>query len=105
MGSWDCYCAICGGPFGGAQVSRKPRTLRFRRRFPQGPGGPERNEHEDQDGDEAEKEENEDDDDESLESYDEEHNYDPDIISESDTEWSEKLHILGFNAEAPGVSK
>lgn len=111
MGSWDCYCAICGGPFGGAQISRKPRTLRFRRRFPQGPGGPERDEHEGQDGGEAEKEDDEededdeDDDNESLDSYDEEHNYDPDIISKSDTEWSDKLHILGYNLEAPGVSK
>jgi hypothetical protein len=104
MGSWDCYCAICGGPFGGAQVSRKPRTPRFRRRFPKLDHA-EGNRDEHQGDHEAEEEETEDDDNESLESFDEEHNYDPEIISESDTEWSNTLHILGFNAEAPGVSK
>jgi len=33
MGSWDLYCAICGGPTSGAEVSRKPRSSRFLRRM------------------------------------------------------------------------
>ncbi|KAK0634029.1 hypothetical protein B0T14DRAFT_508253 [Immersiella caudata] len=32
MGSWDLYCAICGGPTSGAEVSSKPRSARFLRR-------------------------------------------------------------------------
>lgn len=104
MGSWDCYCAICGGPFGSAQVSRKPRTTRFRRRQKRWEKyNPEEEAH-DNDADNEDEDEGEDDNG-SLGSFEEEHSYDPDIVSKEDTQWTNVLHILGVNVNAPGVSK
>lgn len=101
MGSWDCYCAICGGPFGGGQVAEKPRSARFLRR--QRNQDAEHNETEDGEG--ASDEDGDDDVPGSIDSWQEDHSYDPDIISEGDIEWTDTLHILGFNAEASGLSK
>jgi hypothetical protein len=100
MGSWDCYCAICGGTFGRCRVSPKPRTNRFRRRERKARELTERGEN---------GVDNEEDDDtsgsESLDSYDEGRSYDPEIISEADVEWTATLHVLGFNPDAPGAGK
>lgn len=93
MGSWDCYCAICGGPFLGTTVSEEPRTAAFRERRArevenqrQGKGG------------ECEKDDDaEDDVDEfgsSHERHFEDHSYDLDVISEGDVAWTKTLYIL-----------
>jgi hypothetical protein len=100
MGSWDCYCAICGGTFGGGQVAAKPRSAGFLRR--RRAENAEHNETEDEDG------ASEADDDDlpgSVDSWEEDHSYDPDIITEADIEWTNTLHILGFNAAAVGLTK
>lgn len=89
---------------GHAQVSRKPRTARFRRRFPSS-NQAERNEGLGSAKSSADKQSEDDGDAKSLGSYDEEHSYDPEIISESETEWARTLHVLGFNSEAPGIGK
>jgi len=103
MGSWDCYCAICGGTFGGGQVAAQPRTARFLRHH--------RNQDTDHNETEAEEEANEEEEDDadgvpgSVDSWEEDHSYDPEIISEEDIEWTNTLHILGFNADAQGLTK
>lgn len=105
MGSWHCYCAICGGPFGGFDVSRKPRTARFRsalakKTAKRREGGSTEDESV-SGGSEGEQG----DDTESLDSWDEERSYDPEVISAADAGWTETLHVLGFNHEATGTSK
>lgn len=105
MGSWDCYCAICGGPFWGATVSGKPRTAAFLRRrakelenqrLGKKCADDEHNECEGDDGDGDEG---------SHARYDEEHSYDRDVVSEEDLQWAKTLHVLAFNAESEGESK
>lgn len=107
MGSWDCYCAICGGPFGGADVSRKPRTARFRRKMAKTIAKcQERGVPDDEDVSSAsEDEDGEEDDNESLDKWDEDHTYDPEVITEEEATWTRTLHVLGFNPGATGVSK
>ncbi|CAG8971850.1 hypothetical protein HYALB_00001961 [Hymenoscyphus albidus] len=34
-----------------------------------------------------------------------ERGYDPEIVSKEDVDWIEKLHILGFNSQAPGMNE
>lgn len=114
MGSWDCYCAICGGPLGGVEVSRKPRTARFRRKWAKAKKRRERGLSDDEDmGSEGEPDEDAgvsdegepDDDTESLDSFDEDNAYDPEVISEQEVSWVESLYVLGFHPEAKGASK
>ncbi|RFU26663.1 hypothetical protein B7463_g9679, partial [Scytalidium lignicola] len=90
MGSWDCYCAICGGPFCGVQISKRSKRaqIRLQRQREQGHIQV------------AEQEEVSQEDD-----SDSEYGYDPEIISEEDVKWTFFLHVLGFNAAAPGVTK
>lgn len=102
MGSWDCYCAICGGPFVGVDVSRKPRTARFRRRWAR---AKKRQEGDLSDDEDVSSEGEPDDDNESLNSFEEDNEYDPEVVSEQEVGWIESLHVLGFNPEAKGASK
>lgn len=118
MGSWSCYCAICGGPFGASSyISRKPRTARFHQRQLKA-ATKRRERHLEPDADVSSESEPDDDDEqsetgddqsesdeESLDAWDEDRSYDPDIISAAETEWTEKVHILGFNPRASGVEK
>ncbi|ROW17103.1 hypothetical protein VPNG_01391 [Cytospora leucostoma] len=46
-----------------------------------------------------------DDDTESLDRFDEDHSYDPEVISAVDVDWNKTLHVLGSNPEATGTSK
>lgn len=120
MGSWDYFCAICGGPFLPLDVSRKPRTARFIRKWAKKAEKCwERNLRDDasvssssSDGSEQEQDEAtasaaaaDDDNAESLDSVEEDGAYDPDIISEEELRWTETLYVLGFNPEAEGSSK
>ncbi|GME25856.1 F-box domain [Neofusicoccum parvum] len=104
MGSWDCYCAICGSTISGAIISEKPRTARFHKRRAE-----ERREAAaaaaGQDAPVYEESDEDSDDNESLDSYDEEYSYDPAILSDEDIEWTSSLHILGFNPDANNVTK
>ncbi|KAL1615432.1 hypothetical protein SLS56_011822, partial [Neofusicoccum ribis] len=103
MGSWDCYCAICGSTISGATISEKPRTARFHKRRAE-----ERREAAaaaaGQDAPVNEESDEDSDDNESLDSYDEEYSYDPAILSDEDIEWTSSLHILGFNPDANNIT-
>jgi hypothetical protein len=113
MGSWDCYCAVCGGPFGlrNEAIARKPRSARFRAQhqldrsvgardpklFSTGGtmcrgsvgdhGTPQDEDHED------------------TGSCDEDHSYDPEVVSQDQIRWSESLLVIGFNPAATGLTK
>lgn len=105
MGSWDCYCAICGGPFVGAEPSRKPRTARFRRKWAKKTKKHRERELPDDASVSSASEGEQDDDTTSLDAYEEDNSYDPQVISAEDVKWIETLHVLGFNVEAKGTSK
>ncbi|KAJ3531938.1 hypothetical protein NM208_g8655 [Fusarium decemcellulare] len=116
MGGWDCYCAICGGPFHvGDGISRKPRTARFRRRLERRLNGDTEQDTSEDDYDPEEEmptptyDQQQNDDsseyEESLATSEEEHSYDPDILSQDDIEWARTLHVLGFNPAAPSITK
>ncbi|KAF2175171.1 hypothetical protein K469DRAFT_743420 [Zopfia rhizophila CBS 207.26] len=122
MGSYDCYCAICGGPLytvpGIGDKSEK--ALAKRRRLIEKAKRRRAGEEVPKSDDEAEKsdratsdaamadaenetqtqEEDGDEDD-----WMEEHSYDPEVISEDELVWLEDCRCLGFNADAPGISK
>lgn len=111
MGSWDCFCAICGGPLVAPAVSRKPRSARFLDRWAR--KAEQRRErglpddasvHSDTDGSDGEQDDD-DDDAESLGAGEEDGEYDPEIISEEQVGWTETLYVLGLNPEASGTSK
>lgn len=132
MGSWDYYCALCGSTFFSSHIiSRKPRTARFNRRRRRSeerearreakearaqekrhyseacvhyideindpdplPSDSETHEHNDRE-----------DDTDSLDSYDENHSYDPEVIKQEDIAWVTFLQCIGFNPQASGLSK
>lgn len=103
MGSLDCYCAICGGPFCGIKVSEKPRTAAFLKKRAEevenqrlGKEGGREGHHEAED---------EDDKLDSHERHDGAHTYDQDVISVAEVEWAETLHVLACNhdSEEPTV--
>ena len=105
MGSWDCYCAICGGPFCSITISRKPRTARYRKKWAKvAEKREDTNVSDDQDVTSASEAEQEDDK-ESLDASEEDYSYDPEVISEDDVAWTKTLHVLGFNPKANGSSK
>ncbi|KAI3391427.1 hypothetical protein diail_7378 [Diaporthe ilicicola] len=100
MGSWDCYCAICGGPFWGVKVSQKPRTPGFRRRKAKEIENRRQGRETYRKDMISVEEQDEDDESDSHESYDEAQSYDPDVVSEDDAKWTETLHVLAFNSES-----
>ncbi|KAH8812945.1 hypothetical protein F5884DRAFT_786754 [Xylogone sp. PMI_703] len=106
MGSWDCYCAICGGPFYGVEVVTKSKSLRLRRRerqqkqkarLAESKKEASSNDNNTEGGEEEEEEQESE-----VEGED---GYDDKIINEDDAQWTQTLHILGFNKGAPGISK
>lgn len=108
MGSWDCYCAICGGPFSTLSVAQKPRSERFLRRHglgqPQSSSSAEAN-HSAEDENEDTTDETGDDEAageapiEEITSEDEmeDGSYDPDVITSRKTAWLEDLYIFMTN--------
>jgi hypothetical protein len=106
MGSFDCYCALCGGPlshslaigFDSAKaLARRKRRLERAKRRRAGETDLSDSEDETEDSDmEWEGEEEE---------YDVDHCYNPELVSESSTEWVGNCRCLGFNADAPGINK
>jgi hypothetical protein len=129
MGSWDCYCSICGGPLK-AQSVRKQDDDVDKASQHDGADGQDVDEEDDegQEGEDSElprqstgvsedddddgvsdsgsadgDDEEEDDDDEEDDEDDD--GYDPRIVQSKDVEWTGDCRILGFNAEASGVSK
>lgn len=103
MGSLDCFCAICGGPFCGIKVSEKPRTAAFLKKRAKevenqrlGKQGAREGQHGPEDEEDGR---------DSHERHDEEHTYDQDVISVDEAEWAETLHVLACNhdSEEPTV--
>lgn len=105
MGSWDCYCAICGGPFHTVSVAQEPRSERFFRRHglrrPQSSSSAHADQStEDDHGDAADEEsDNEVAGEASLEEITsedgrEDSSFDPDVITPRRTAWLEDIHIL-----------
>ena len=121
MGSWDCYCAICGGPLRGVtdQVSEKPRSAAFRKKWAQemedqrrgkesAPGEDHNTEHDTKHDTEDYTEDDIEDEDDELDSddlYDEEICYDRDVVSVEDVQWIEALHVLGYNSDSVRETK
>ncbi|KAL1632887.1 hypothetical protein SLS58_011280 [Diplodia intermedia] len=104
MGSWDCYCAVCGSALGAAHVSARPRTARFHR-WREAQHRRAQADESETENDDAEKSDDVDDETFSIDSYEEKFSYDPAILSEADLEWMRPVHVLGFNPDAKGVSK
>jgi hypothetical protein len=126
MGSWDCYCAICGGPLGGVQVSGRPRTRGFHRRQALKARRAERIARGESPGSDDEFKDGEDgtadatiqdvgreddgegsDSDESMnfDSEEEDYTLDPEIISENQTVWTDEIRVLGVNSGVEGGKK
>jgi hypothetical protein len=133
MGSWDSYCAICGGPMSTVEVARKPRTARFKRRRAReiakrqaenipddqpvhihDPSATETMEEYEarkvagdvsSDEDAGSEGDEESDSGDSLDSEEERYTYDPEILSERDVDWIQIIRVLGFNHNAPGLHK
>lgn len=96
----DIYCAICGGPFRNVEIFQKAKSARARRKQNRDSGLVEN----------AKENTNtshnyHDDDDRKSNGMEIEFGYDAEIINEEETKWVETLHILGFNKNAPGISK
>ncbi|OJJ02026.1 hypothetical protein ASPVEDRAFT_83549 [Aspergillus versicolor CBS 583.65] len=96
MGSFDCYCAICGGSLTGAGAgSADPRALAQRRRRVErkrqallaGEEPPPDSDSE-ASGDETE---------EDFDALEEEYSYDPELVSEEGLEWLEVVRGLGID--------
>ncbi|KAJ4393170.1 hypothetical protein N0V93_002377 [Gnomoniopsis smithogilvyi] len=107
MGSWDCYCAICGGPFVGVRISQIPRTSHFLVRRAKEELEQQKRKFEGQVfvSNTSEDDEGEDCNSESPNANDEYGTYDCDIVSEADIKWIETLHVIGANDAESGVSK
>ncbi|KAH8810880.1 hypothetical protein F5884DRAFT_897414 [Xylogone sp. PMI_703] len=90
MGSWDCYCAICGGPFCGVRIARKPKHVR---RLSQ------------QQNDQFREKDEGGETDEDADTDENENCYDPGVINGEDIKWTDTLHVLGFNPHVCGTTK
>ncbi|KAF2088931.1 hypothetical protein K490DRAFT_55555 [Saccharata proteae CBS 121410] len=115
MGSWDCYCAICGSALCGVQIATHSRTRRFKRRQARKQQNRDNRERrargevvgvpsdvdssDDEGSGEMEGKQP------TMDPYEEDSSYDPDIVGVEDVEWTNRCWILGFNAEAKGVEK
>jgi hypothetical protein len=124
MGSYDCYCAVCGGPlyhsvqFGSKSakaLARRKRRLEKAKRRRAGETDLPDSENETDDFDVATSKmemadghdagDGEEEDDEDYDAWEQDHCYNPELVSESSTEWLDNCRCLGFNADAPGISK
>lgn len=122
MSGFDCYCALCGGPFVRIRYSGAPVDGDG-----DGDGGDGGEEVEMQDGNDSDQSmvsddgddefEDEDDDEEEENNEDDDDNesnasnaivegaYDPDVLTKADVAWTKRLIVLGFNPLAKGASK
>lgn len=108
MGSWDSYCAICGGPFDRLTVAQKPRSERFLRRHglsqSQSSSSAQAN-HSTEDGNEDTTAETSDDEAAgeaplgtmTQEDAREDGSYDCDVVTSREVAWVRDLHILMTN--------
>ncbi|KAF2002070.1 hypothetical protein P154DRAFT_562204 [Amniculicola lignicola CBS 123094] len=117
MGSWDCYCAICGGPLGtGLERGATSATaLKLRRRRVEKKrarllkGGDASSEHDESsdvemdEGDESVYPK--DDDGTEIDLWNEKHSYDPELLNDDRVGWLIEGRAIGFNAEATGPQK
>ncbi|KAJ5610112.1 hypothetical protein N7510_006831 [Penicillium lagena] len=111
MGSWDYYCALCGSTFFGGKISQKPRSARFLRArrlsaadrqieklTREGAPIPEELHREfDENNEESSEDKN---DASSMDEFDEDHRYDPNVITEEESTWTLDLQCLGLNSES-----
>ena len=115
MSGFDCYCALCGGPFVRIQFSKASPPPADGGEQVEGHGGDDSDqsmvsddgddEFEDEE-DEEEGDDDEDDDDGSgISNAPVDGAYDPDILTKADCAWAKKLICLGFNPLAKGPSK
>jgi hypothetical protein len=91
MGSFDTYCAICGGPLvADGLISEKPhaRSRRHRSRPSNGAEGSDQQSGIDSDDQDSSQSMDEDDED-----------YDCGIVSQDDASWLGTLHVLGYNPD------
>src|SRR5690242_2526095 len=100
MGSWDCYCTICGGPSCSIDVARRARSKGFKPRLARTLAKRKAGtvpDHEwlglDLDANLSESDEEKED-----RSEDEEYTYDRDILTEGDIEWSKTFYVLAVSA-------
>ncbi|EHK45934.1 hypothetical protein TRIATDRAFT_299494 [Trichoderma atroviride IMI 206040] len=108
MGSWDSYCAICGGPFNTLTVAQKPRSERFLRRHglsqPQPSSSAQAN-HPTEDGNADTTAETGDDEAAgeapigtiTQEDEREDGSYDRDVVTSTELAWVQDLHVLMTN--------
>ncbi|VUC24026.1 unnamed protein product, partial [Clonostachys rosea] len=131
MGSWDCYCSICGGPLRAQSVREKHddagrASTGVRQKSARHDGA----DGEDADEDEGEEQEGEDsnrphetaaesedegddgvsdsgsmNDDNEEEDDDDDDGYDPRIVQPKDLEWTGDCRVLGINGKASDLSK
>jgi len=125
MGSWDCYCAICGGPGCGAEIAPKARSKRFKRRLAKKAAKRKASNIPDDVSVELDSDtetyeeyetrraaglvssgESESQSDSNLMSSEaEEYNYDKAILKPGDITWSEEFHVLGVKVEDNGTRR
>jgi hypothetical protein len=117
MVSWDCYCAICGGPLRGVtdRISEKPRSAEFLKKWAQemedqrmGKESAPREAHDTENDTELDSDDDAEDEDDEVDSddlYDEEICYDRDVVSVEDVQWIEALHVLGYNSDSVRETK
>ena len=110
-GSFDCYCALCRGPlyhsleFGldsaKALARRKRRLEKAKRRRARETDLPDS--EDETEG--ATSDTEEDGEEEEYDAWEQHHCYNPELVSNGSTEWVGNCRCLGFNADAPGISK
>jgi hypothetical protein len=103
MPTFDCYCAFCGGPLYNCITlgSTSAKALAWRK----GKVDAEKRRRAGKTGNDVDTMEEDGEDDEKLDSWEEEHSYDPKLVSKDSTAWLMDCRCVGFNANAPGVSK
>lgn len=116
MGSWDYYCALCGSTFYGGEISSKSRTARLLRArrlseanrqikklAEEGSPIPDELQREaDENKDEPGEDENEP---MSMGGFDDDHSYDPAVITEKESKWTLDLQCVGLNLQLDSPSK
>lgn len=117
MGSFSCYCAFCGGPLGTHEISigsrnryalaaRRNRVARVKRDLAAGVKYPrsydEETLKEERRLEEALKREEPD---KSLDNYEWQSGYDPEVVDEKDTKWMDLCRCLGLNRNCEGGPK
>ncbi|KAF2119682.1 hypothetical protein BDV96DRAFT_642695 [Lophiotrema nucula] len=120
MGSFDCYCAICAGPLGTDLIfgsrgqkplaKRRQRINKRRRKL----AGEDVESSDESEGEDPEKDMEdadvkidieESDGEEEFDEGQEEYSYDPELVAEAETAWTNMCRCIGFNSDAPGLTK